>query len=448
MSGVTNRLILETPPVDPKHLHRFQQWWTNNEQTYEFIMKPIVMTMEKVRVWTRKYTAGRSKELIRIYEEMSSRFHFEDKELEATAFVKVEKKADITPFGPKKPGVPRMVVSFSDEVLVIVAPIVSEAFKHMKLIFNKHTRLYFTPGDSSEDVANYYRVKADECVNPLFIDGDAEKYDAHLKCEIRKEWEHCMDYKTNFDPLYMETRQAGLHLKTPHGFSVTLKEEDKPLESGAGDTNAAGSMTSMGIVDYDEDISRLIKGLTTCGDDIGMVADVPLGKEREFLDKLEANTLALGFKHTFNGSRIPEHFEFCSRLPFPISPSFWVMGAKPGRLISRMGWLIIGPNEPNLRGVVIGLMSDNWFVPILGPLLRKMYTLTDRQKAKFGRKTWEGFHVSKNYDMTQMTLAYFCERYQTNPTEVNEVEAIISSIERLPCVISHDLIYRMIAKDE
>jgi hypothetical protein len=156
----------------------------------------------------------------------------------------------------------------------------------------------------------------------------------------------------------------------------------------------------------------------------------------------------LGFKETFIVSRNSWDLEFCSKLAWPINDELWVMGGKPGRMISRLGWLIIGPNEPNIRGVVIGLLNDNWFVPILGTLLRRLYALTSNMKAKFGKGNWDDMHVSKRYEPTSLTYNFFFSRYNTTEQEMLDLEQIIEGIERLPCIINHPLLLRMIERDE
>jgi hypothetical protein len=447
MSGVNNRMFVETPPVDGNALHLFQKWHTDNDQMFRFIHRPVIVTREDVSSWASKYNKSRADELMKCYDELEGRSFLTDKEKEVTAFVKIEKKVDVGLMGVEKEGTPRMVCSHSDSVLVTLAPFIGKMYRHAKELFTNQDRLYFAPGESAEAVGEFFMNSASRCSNPLFWCLDAERFDAHVKPDVNAEFTRICLFKGG-DRMIEEALDTGHKVVTPHGYVAIVPDEERDLNSGSPKTNLQGSLITLGIVDSAPHITKLPGGAVSCGDDGAGCHDVPLDDEEAFKNLLTEHAFRLGFRENVIVSRNIWDIDFCSKLVWPISDEFWVLGGKPGRMISRIGWIVIGPNEPNLRGMVIGLLNDNYFVPVLGTLLVKLLHLTRSEKAKFAKKSWDSFRTSRRYEMTETTLQFFYERYDSSREEYEDCIAAILSIDSLPCVINHPLIDRMIKRDE
>jgi hypothetical protein len=427
-------------------------WMGNSPDCVEFISRDIVITPTDVKSWVRKYSMARASELYKCYESVCERCKLSSAELVVRPFVKVEKKVDVTPLGPKKLATPRMVCAHSDEVLVVTCPFIARMFSHAKDTFDGRCGFVFAPGRSSEQLGEDLNRFASTCARPCYWSIDSEKFDAHHTDEHNTRFNRVCWLKGADDLTLSALEDAGSTLKTPHGvtarYDTATFHELKGIQSGEGATNFKGSLTTGGIARSNPSLTGRGGGVMSCGDDGAGCTDLKDDWTPDDLkSSLETWALRCGFKTTATVSEDPGEIDFCSKLFWPTSDG-WVLAAKPGRLISRIGFLVIGPNEPNLKGVVISLLNDNHHVPVLGAFLKHLHKLLSREKARFGKSEWEGFHVTKRHEVHSEAVAMFTRRYDCTVAEMQELEDLLLSVERIPAIISSPLLLRMVERDE
>jgi len=424
----------------------YQQWFARDDDAQRFITPPVEISRAKTRAWCEKYPRGRAADLFRKYEEVQARGGLNVKELEVTAFVKIEKKVDVGLDGVKKLATPRLVCAHSDEVLVLSCPFFGEVYTQMRDAWDGSGKILYSAGRSREYIGDCMVEWIGRCRHPLYFSIDAEKFDGHCKDHLTGEWKHMLGYKGASPLELIAMCDPGSKVVTPHGVYATVPEEERPIYSGGGDTNLKGSFVTAGSFWSNPALASVRGGTAVCGDDNGGVVDVE--DEGVFKDVLLKHYAALGLKQVPIISRHLHDIDFCSMLFWPVEEGRrLVMGAKPGRMISRIGWVVENNNEPNLRGMVIGLLNDNNHVPVLGPFLRHLHKLTRGQRLVRGKK-WEGNHVSSVHHADQSTIDFFTRRYDCTIEDMQALERLLCSISRLPAIVNSPLLDRMVLVDE
>lgn len=460
LSGVANRLLLRTPEPEPEGIRRYQSFIARSEDMARFLSEPIITTDADVRRWCDKYPRRRADELYETWKRVAEKDGLDSRELTVHAFVKLEKKVDVTMDGVAKGATPRMVCAHTDAVLVLTCPMVSLLYDQMRATLDGQGRLFFAPGSSSERVGEVMQEWADRCRAPLYWWVDAEKFDAHIRGEVRDEWGRVLWFKGATPTQYQAFMESGSILRTPHGVIAFIPPQEQRLWSGRGDTNLQGTFDTLALTggvleelakptEYYGNSGSVFWGSMGCGDDGAGVMDWD-GPEVMLIEGMEKMLLQAGFKHTVQVSRNLYDADFCSKLFWPVEGGTrLVLGAKPGRMISRIGYVLIGPNEPNLKGMVVGLLNDNHHVPVLGAFLLHLYSLLKRDKVVRGRSEWDGFHVQRRYACDQSTWDAFRRRYECSQEEAEELQATLLRVERLPALLSPPtLLKRMISRDE
>jgi hypothetical protein len=446
-TGVFNRLLLETPEPTSAGLDRFQKFFWRDKQMARFIERKVTLNEEGVRAWCSKYPSARAAELFRAWKEVAERGRLTREELSITAFVKMEKKVDVGLDGVLKPATPRMVCAHEDAVLVLTCPLVGVMYEQLRQAMDGSGPYLFASGHSAEYVGSVMKEWYDNTPDPVVWCVDATKLDAHIREHFDEEWKRVLWFK-EIPPLsYQAFCENGGIIRTPHGLRVDVPPHERRLWSGEGDTNLKGSVMSIATI-ASGDLCQIYGGkVMVTGDDGAGVVSHP---DPDVVKRMiEEQSLENGIQHTAIVSRDMCDIDFCSKLFWPVEgDSRWVLGAKPGRMISRIGYVLVAPNEPNLKGIVYGLLNDNYHVPVLGHMLRHLNKLLTKEKVVRGRSMWEGLHVEKRHECDDSTWAFFRRRYECTQVEADELVNLLTSVTALPVIVTSPLLERMVKRDD
>lgn len=116
--------------------------------------------------------------------------------------------------------------------------------------------------------------------------------------------------------------------------------------------------------------------------------------------------------------------EFCSGVFWPVERGQYVLGPKPGRILSRLGWAVElrpskeqkkkaeDPGPAFVRGVCLGLVNDVQHVPIAKELVNRMLQLTEGKRPMYSGRDFDyKVHASRAHGYCDDTLRFFTQRY-------------------------------------
>ncbi len=118
--------------------------------------------------------------------------------------------------------------------------------------------------------------------------------------------------------------------------------------------------------------------------------------------------------------------EFCSALFWPTNENTYVVGPKPGRILSRIGWAVelkpsrsdkkndVDPGPAFVRGVCLGLSNDVQHVPFAKELINNMIEQTKDVRAMYpkGGDVYDHkIHASRAHEYCDATLRFVSRRY-------------------------------------
>lgn len=197
--------------------------------------------------------------------------------------------------------------------------------------------------------------------------------------------------------------------------------------------------------------------LSVCGDDsIGSLPLVSEERMKRFAADMRLNISMFGFEAKLEHSTDISRAVYLGQRLYPVDGK-WFWGKTIGRAIYKMGWVLLpGGFHSRDPGAHITGIADmhclcSSHVPVLCDLAEKIRDLRKGAKrtpvALDPDRPWEWpYSGGCRYDAS--TISYVAEAYNSTPQEVLDVIHTIRGIDRLPAVVSHPLLDRMIVLDD
>jgi hypothetical protein len=389
------------------------------------------------------------------------------------SFVKVEKNKTATVDGSPKLK-PRMISGPWDAVKVMCGPQVAKIYTRVREVWNGlDCPVLYASGMTPDAIGarcDDFARKMGGWDNLIGVWADCTAYDSTLQNEllsVRELYPQFGMSKLAYAWL-LSPRNAGVSkhgVKYSGGKKMAINEvgveeevELRTLYSGEMDTNLVGSIVN-GLASSSalhrigvENGTSFQYLLLVCGDD----SLILMSKDDwtpSLYEEYKNHLFELGLEPTIGASYNRGDWEFCSKL-------FWwgvhpvtkvrhtVLGPKPGRLLSRLGWGLSVPGSMNIRAALVSVAGDSAHVPLVNTLVRHLLGVTRGMKEKGKPEYSEIKHVSRVYtDCPENTMLLF-GRYGLSAENVREFERVVMEVQSVPCVLNFPTIEGMVRRDE
>lgn len=453
--AITNRVMVDDTEVDPESYEKYRNKDLEARRT-----------LSKIRVheresdfydWVRKFPESQRTKFIEIYEEVKDT---DPQPLSDNVFNKFEKDKAYTRNGPPKHK-PRVVTAVADKVKVMVCPTIAKIASAVRKIWDGRRSKFLycsglTPDEIGSVVDDWVESRGGYDVM-VGLSNDFKLYDSTLQNELlnsaRQDYLAMGMSKRTLAWLNSSKSQGisthGVRFKHGEKLVHGKKERRKILASGYPDTNLVGSKINAEA--HESGLPPSLDYLMlVCGDDNFLIARRS-DLTQEVVDSLLDHLRKLGLQPTPILSQRRCDWEFCSKL-------FWyatdkqgktvtVLGPKPGRLLTRVGWNLSVPGAANFKGALMGLVQDCNHIPYLREFIARGLELTKGQKARLGSEYQELKHVSRAYDPHPLNMRLINERYGVTETSALEFLAALAAADRVPIVIQFSWLEDMYERD-
>jgi hypothetical protein len=480
LSGVTNRMAQPALPVDVD----FHAAYCTVMDTID-LGGPVLDNDDLFQKWVLKFPV-KQRELLTAARRDAIANDPNSKDRKFRGFTKEEKGKVMSVLGEKLTK-PRIINQPTDRVKAIVGPFVDSCAKLLRKAWDGiSSRWCYVSGMTADKLGEVFDLaiqKHGGWGKVVVLVLDFEVYDSTVRKELFEprsdlysSWG--MSAKTRS---YLEAMTAsGI---TRHGVMYTIKgkdgEPDIEIMSGVMDTNLWGSLVNGGVTETayihasephvfrpsttDEDmpsthdlvlhsLAQHSSDHTTfvCGDD-GMVV-MPAAAYNELFGEVFLSTLkGLGLKPTMIVARERHEVEFCSKLAWLGKTKDGrvqtVFGAKPGRILHRMGWNLTVPGSLNLYGACVSVGRDNAHVPLIPEFVNATRSLIPETERVVKGREWTDFAVSRTYQCTPANYTLLLRRYGVTGEDCKDLRKLFKGVKELPAVVNHPAIQRMIEID-
>lgn len=344
------------------------------------------------------------------------------------SFVKIE-KSKVTTVDGDRPIKPRLIQGPSDIVKCMCGPAVASIYGEVLRAWDGlRCRLFYASGKTPAEVGSvidkFVYEKCGGWDNVVAIVEDAAVFDASCQNEllvpVRDLYIQMGMSPTTYAWLKQASETRGI---TRHGViykpsaktvlvvdpltGVPTRHKDVPrqeINSGQMDTNLVGTLIN-GLA-HESGLPDMDYLCMVAGDDA-----LTLIRKDQFdpgiVPALNAHMKGLGL--TYVGITTSNRFdmEFCSRLLWegvgPDGVAQTVLGAKPGRCLSRAGWTVNTPGEVDIKSAIIGQSLDNHHVPLLGVYFDRLELILRPKSIKAKGKEYSNFlHLTQKYESTAL----------------------------------------------
>lgn len=194
--------------------------------------------------------------------------------------------------------------------------------------------------------------------------------------------------------------------------------------------------------------------LSVCGDDsIGALPLCDDTRMEAFSGAMKANVAAFGFETKLEHSRYIGDAVYLGMRPYPVGGD-WFWGKTIGRAMYKMGWVMLNDGRDvmsHVTGIAEMHVKCSLHVPVLADLAQKIVELRQGAKRLLPKldqnRPWE-WPLSGGLSYDAQTLAHTARVYGVEPCELSDAIASIKAITRLPCVVDHPVLKRMILIDD
>lgn len=483
VSALKNRVTSEVPVAESGMIDKAVTWMESTQEYRDYVdsVKSLKLSLdeEMVRAWAKpRYNAKRVEELVKAFKDLEEKnFTLTRKDKKIKSFVKREKQVSHSFEGNEddldemEAKAPRPIMQHTDFVLLMANPIlnvIATARKRASAVkWQKDEIPGVCPaGLSAEEFARWLAEVHDYLGEVVTIDADGSKWDAHMG-------EDAMHGAARLavGPVRMQPPQCKqLLLKygkmsgsSKHGVSFKSREQ---MATGAPWTGMYNTWMNVAIATYILETGCMTRDppprsglgrnffIAACGDDMLMLArrqyvnhmvakcwtENP-GSTKLLGEAWKAAGTRLGFSLTLNVGDLMSA-EYCSRWMYPTIVNGELLplpGAKIGRALSRMGFMVDAPAGVTLRSGLIGQLQDNNHVPFVREALKKMLELLPKD-GKAGKVPYEDYmmHASRAYDYGPETWGFVTNKYGLTREDLVDFETLLAGVVTLPAAVSWD----------
>jgi len=360
------------------------------------------------------------------------------------AFVKREKllKSSVT-------GVedfdPRVIQGTGDLANSILGPWMHAFSKYLCKLWNQFSNITYAAGMNS-DMLGKWMTRCEEDGYTWYLEIDYSRYDVSIALEAleveRDTYVRCGVGKWADLVLLNQQHVRGT---SSHGHEYSC---DGTRCSGDPNTSCGNSMLTVVSVLVSLLESNSIKDINevrilVMGDD-----SVVALKTRPYDSDLVDRLADLGLKAKVKLHQDADMVEFCSGRFWRIAENVRVFGPKPGRFLAKIMYSVTPQSEGAswLKGVLSGVKQDVNHVPVVSHIVKHVLQLLPKGSAKPKTEDHK-FHVSREYTMTDYTVAQFCKIYGLSQSDIDSVRDYVNSIRFLPVLLSHPVLETLVDVD-
>jgi len=446
IAGLSGRILLPTPELTRPD-------WLDPAFRLFFKSGPTSLKGVKTRLtphlferWNRRYPAALQARNVAAAKEGEGGFRKSYNRI--SAFVKVEKSSGKGTLAGVAPVVPRIISGPSDVNKAMLGPNMWDLSNKIAQVYDgREGRPFFARGASAERLGEWAKEAVDSGKSAI-LEADAPKYDAHFCSDIMKKfrWLYC---SLGVDEEIVDYISAhGTVGTTRHG--VSFKTSESKLPSGRADTTLTGSLMNILLMwtffTWHLKLTPAMFTFVVQGDD-NLAFVEPFLNYKTALLEYDAWCLNFGFRMESMVFDDIAHASFCSKLFWPIAEGKWVLGAKPGRALEKLGVELSAAGVKSYKGTLLGARQDNNHVPFLRVAIQFSLSLCG-SKAKVAPKSEEHqFHTARMYEVCDETWRFVHARYGYTREDEAEWAAVLSGITALPCVIPTGRLSRLFEVD-
>ncbi len=383
--SIRNRVVADVdPPVDG-HWEKMSRRFIKKQYINfaKFMIKDDVE--QAFTEWNNNFPPGRKKEHLRAFEFLKSnsmQVHNYYRKL----FGKREKLDKSTPDGLVD-FVQRAISGTSHEANVLLGPFMYQYSKELTKQWDGRGVFYYTAGATAYETGSWmhdnYRL------GDLLVEIDFTQYDSTQGKDSHKfESNHYQQagidkYTGASDVVKKQTHMRGF---TGDGieYFVPYGRNSGDPNTSVGNTTNTCSTTEYVMTEVFGEGDFKIKGM---GDDNITIIPAALANGRdldEVRDQIVAEFAKFGFKAKVKLHTDVSRAEFCSAAYWPAKvdgEETFVMGPKPGRLLTKMGFTIKDLSLGEVKGMFQGYQASCGHVPVLRVYVNQMLAKMDGIRA-------------------------------------------------------------------
>jgi len=310
-----------------------------------------------------------------------------------SSFVKVENDLYSSPLG-RKHKAPRLIQGATPEFICLVGPWIMALQDMMKRRWSTKNFMCFTSGVTAKAAAEFING-----ASGLWLEDDLGKFDA----TIRRAWceyEVWLCRVMGAPRAVLELMRANIktHGSTHHGWRYKCEGTRK---SGDPYTSVMNSVINgiSHVYLYCLWTGKTVEYLKRTKEfRMLMQGDDNLLRHPEYTMFPWAEGMAsLGFESEAIYRARRQNVEFCSSRLYETTGGL-TFGPKPGRVLSKLGYVINPPkgvsSKSVVRGIALGLKKTSYFLPPVQVVVDRLLQLTEGHVAWYERKQFEAFHPS------------------------------------------------------
>jgi hypothetical protein len=386
--------------------------------------------------WNERYPL-KQRQLNILGTELYDTFGYTSRSLRVAAFIKIEKlPRDILDNLPK----PRLIQGRSDCVKSVTGPWFNGFSKALSLMWSVDSQVYYTSGDSAEQVGAWASEMESRGWLPYAFDGKAWDTSVGPGPFQFSRWYYRRCKAPVHIREFLDTRRGSIHLRTKGGVRASRFGQ---VCSGDADTSGGNSLIHgsgwcyvMHQLSVIHDHSDTLWAVMVNGDDSVLALHPSL---KHLVDEIVHWWTLLGFNFELVSSGNWDTTEFCSG-------HFWhtsigrVFGPRPGRVLYKTFWSTTKYRNPRpwLRAVCSSLQY-NGHVPILGLLLSRLTQLLgEGPLAKLPTLRYETIKASTLYELDERAVEQFMEIYDLDLESYKSMVDQLVNMRRVDHVFETD----------
>jgi hypothetical protein len=377
-------------------------------------------------------------------------------------FPKYEKVMWSTIQGMKTNRKPRAIQATTPAATVATGRMFHPYQHYLHKEWGEHFPICFAAGKNAEELSRW--LDAFSPGKTQFLEDDFSLFDSTVCAAIQKvamaQFKKCHMDRNN--PWGWAIREAQLVAPGYSRFGYRY-QIDGTVRSGVADTcltnsmlNAYAHLYALHLCNPEMEFTILLRKIAMCvmGDDNILMAesDVETGQ-------LEKHIRSLGFMPKLERRFRVEDLVFLNMRPYPMDDGTHKFGNKIGRVLARLGSTTTIPVDwkAYLHGVFTAFRASSSHVPIFNDLvdvaIHPDYGVLAHYDRGYERSNemrrclqYNVFSQTATRE-SEATKEFLCTLYRITPAELAELRALLRSITRFPCVISHYLIDRVCSID-
>lgn len=343
---------------------------------------------------------------------------------------------------------PRLIQGMTPQAQVITGPWIYSWSNRMKQIFNSSSRINYTSGMNSYDLGKRFELEYNTFNNPINIEGDGSRFDAHVRgCIIRSELaDMCLLGASNKIIRSVMLRQETTGY-TRNGIKYRANERKSGTnETSCGNSNLNAKMhyTIFKLTNVKSYLMRVL------GDDNSTI--IHSEDSTNILPNIKKIITMAGFDWKLRVTDDLDFAEYCSGRFYPGKLGRnWA--PKLGRLLCKLFYCKESKWNNNaktrlqwIRGVAVGSIQDINHVPLIRAIVNRVLQLTEGVKAE-PILDYNIPHSPFKDEVTNETWIFMEKIYGIQQHDFERLEAEIYNIKTLPCLIDDPIINKILAID-